>query len=348
MTLRLSCLAEVWLCIVISGFCTTRGWTDQVASGHEAGQGRTQSKTVRHEPDADCFGAQAVASGIGKAAINSSVVLKTVTREGRTVAFGTGTIIRRSGNVFNPHNRILTAEHVVRPEFGFPLDGTQIVAVGSDGVELGQIATIETAREVVPAGRVLTRNPKHSLKYPLVDVDFMRRDMAVVSIVWPSSEGWVPFDRREGLEIASVQDSSLLAGRFDRPGGVEVGVSGAAVLDDTGRVVGVMVAKINTDLITHETRAVSSGNSLEQSKDFMPGLRAEAANLQRRNTGAVAPVIDPVLLGALHEAGRNVTANSAGVRDTIRGARMAAYPLGGCIAFEGVIQAMFPGGHNSP
>lgn len=173
--------------------------------------------------DESCFDGQRVPEA-ERAALDAVVFLYVEGPDGRADRSGTGTIIRNSRTA-EGHDRILTVRHVV--QHALETHG-KIRVINRYGKYLGEArqdpATIlsksRLAQEVESA--VAGMNGDGAVLLDMVDV----RD-------------W--YDTISGLEIAPVY-RGILTGWFSDPAALMPGISGAALLNDHNRIIGVAQA----------------------------------------------------------------------------------------------------------
>lgn len=299
------------------------------------------SLQMNHLHDRTCFGARIPDTGDGLS--RSSVALKAVTKEARTIALGTGTIIRDSADHANPHNRILTAYHVTRVIPLPKLEGLTIEVVGSDGTPLGTaVVSARAAKTPDFPHPKLVANAYASLgNQDVADVD-VSSDMAVLEMTAGPPGGWPAYDEREGIALASRQGRHMLTSLFSSPGGLEHGASGAGVIDDTDGLIGVVVASLSDDGLNTSRpyrRMVPAQNVLLRNGDTtMIGYSGSGALLAPIARGYMLPVMDRGILAALNGAGRTVHVDPSSAPGVSRGVRIAAYPQANCIYYHGIVE----------
>ncbi len=309
------------------------GWSQGAGSRADAGIGTT------------CFGPQVVSSPGDDLLSRASVIIKSVTREGRTVALGTGTIIRNSANEAIPRNRILTAYHVTQIAPLPDLDGMKLAVVGSDGVSLGEATIVERAQIrrdfAVPTS---IANAYASFSGHTVATTGASADMVVLAMTSPPPEGWASYDQREGIELSSRQDGQMLTGLFSEPGGLDKGASGAGVVDDTDRLMGVVLATLMHDgATTPATKLIPAQNGLVRNGDqTMIGYTGAGAVLASAARAYILPVVDKGVIAALNGAVRNIHVIDDPKPGLSQGVRIAAYPYANCIVYRGLVEVWNP------
>ena len=112
------------------------------------------------------------------------------------------------------------------------------------------------------------------------------------------------YRRMPGLELAPVQANRVFAGLFGSAskGGIEHGHSGGALVDDVGRVHGVLSASLTGPF---EREALASYNAFS----FDPASPASSqiqVDLPRHSISFMSPINDPQILKSLGRAGADV------------------------------------------
>lgn len=291
----------------------------------------------------NCFGSSAGSYPVSEKNMQSTVMIRIVTREGRTIAFGTGIIIHNSGDSDNHRNRIITAYHVTTTDPLPPLEDMVISLIAPEGITLGTAAVVQRSRfdpkiaepaELKMAYASRSRSAKRQLA--------VSTDMVVLAMIAPSEHGWRAFEERDGVELASMQSDQLLAGEFSSPGGLSHGASGAGALDDTDRVVGIVVAASEAPSVRSlgHTKIGYPNLLLRNGDHTMIGFTNEHTMLPALNRGFVLPVTDRGILLALNAAGKKVNAGRLGAVPIVMGATILAFPHAHCVAFRGFLEEL--------
>lgn len=245
-------------------------------------------------------------------------------------ANSTGFVVRGSGEPGDPENRIVTAWHSVdRATRG----GHGLIAIrNAAGVSIGRAEVVARGR----SGATTTRGRS-----------VPRGDMAVLAMRDFVAGGQAAYTAIEGVDLAIEQPGSVMTGIFERPGGIEPGASGSAVLDQQGRAIGVVIARDRVvesedDHLWAVKVTVEGGSPVRW---LGPGVAASPVRnvtLLARSEGFALPLGDSDILGALGAAASGVTSRSSWTdRAVIEDVTIPGYPLGTCIVFRGSVT---PGG----
>ena len=285
------------LCI-LSGGCVPATTPDAADAPFVIRNVRRPTGSARTDAGQGCFtgqmGAEEWAGRVAEASVR-------IDSEGSS---GTGSVIADSADASSPHDRILTAAHVVG-------DGTRISVYSSANEFLGYANVSATA-----SGNV---------------------DVAVLTMASSVSPS---YDRIEGVELDRVQSPGIVRGTFSEPAAIEHGASGAGVLDAQGRIVGVIVGKDRdvppekgTLLGDSYTRVSGGAYRWDSARSANVPERREV-RLPARGEAYAAPVSDAGILGVLGRAGEKV---SVGRSTSDRRVQVAGYPLTVCVLYKGTM-----------
>jgi hypothetical protein len=263
-----------------------------------------------------CFANQLAGHAAEAAIVRSMVVLAVVDAGGMVTMFGSAFVVRNSGSAGEPLNRMLTAAHVVDK---VPPGGAILLA-NAAGRQLG-FGKVAVAQ---PAGRM---SPEWGLEAP---------EVATLTIrLLPGMQA--TYRRMPGLELAPVQASRVFAGLFGSAskGGIEHGHSGGALVDDAGRVHGVLSASLTGPF---EREALASYNAFS----FDPASPASSqiqVDLPRHSISFMSPINDPWILKSLGRAGADVSVGShaAAFADGALRVRAVGFPGQVCRVSEGTV-----------
>ena len=232
-----------------------------------------------------------------------SVVYLIVSKDGDAMFQGTGFVVANSAGA-DRHASIVTARHVVEK-------AAKIEVVGSDGRVLGEAQTL--------GGPVGTTG---------IDAAVL-----AMEVLRDAAE----YDLIPGLLLASDQRKALLVGTFSVPGGAVGGLSGAPIIDQTGRVAGVFGHVLKDPSVG--TVSATAGNGPMHVRNRVPQTRQIL--LPERNVGFGMSLYDPILASRLGGAGRAVTQGGTRPDDAdIWPAQVPGYPGGSCVAYVSTFQAM--------
>ena len=263
-----------------------------------------------------CFANQLAGHAAEAAIVKSMVVVAVVDAGGLVKMFGSAFVVRDSGTAGEPLNRMLTAAHVVDK---VPAGGAILLA-NAAGRQLG-FGEVAVAQ---PAGRM---SPEWGLEAP---------EVATLTIrLLPGMEA--TYRRMPGLELAPVQASRVFAGLFGSAskGGIEHGHSGGALVDDAGRVHGVLSASLTGPF---EREALASYNAFS----FDPASPASSqiqVDLPRHSISFMSPINDPRILKSLGRAGADVHVGptAAAFADGALRVKAVGFPGQVCRVSEGTV-----------
>ena len=234
---------------------------------------------------------------------------------------GSGVIVGDSADASNPHNRILTAAHVI--------DAT--VAAG------GRIGIVTSSGKLVGSAHVVARSSATGTEAS-AGSPIPKGDQVVLAIDRFFSGGVAAYDRIRGVELAPRQSRHILTGIFATPGGIDGGASGGPVFDaETGKVSALMVRAERPKASMFDSVPWIAKVQVEggyASWDYLadkPLVRPESVNLPQRGAGFAEPVSDPVILSALGMGGSRVGTDNGPVRHV----KVFGYPLGICVLYSG-------------
>jgi len=249
----------------------------------------------------------------------STVLLVVADGKGGT-QFATGWVVKGSGVRGGLANAIITADHAVNTA---QRDGL-IAVVGPTGAAIGW-ATQEAA------GRQYTGSDG------LLGVSLTRGDIAVLRMRGFARGGADIFAKMDGIEIAQRQFTMILSGVFTSPGGIGGGASGAPVLDETGKAIGIVVGRINKNDTDMWVARVSVKGGVPVAM-IRPGVgpREREIRLPERSTGYIEPILDPAILGRLGPPGQNIEIHTARDARPIQ-VVIPAMPQGVCIVYRGTV-----------
>jgi hypothetical protein len=237
----------------------------------------------------------------------ATVFIAVVRSDGTLASEGTGFVVSgsRVGGAQGP--RIVTAAHVV-DGIDATRNGRRPVLFFSDGVQLG-----------LP--RTVVRGPRNDLSAG--GFDLVANDIAVLEIAsFANDAARRRFLALDGLPLAGGDD--ILAGETSRPLGAAWGFSGAAAIDPTGRVVGVLTG---ADFRDRTTLALASILDAAQSGTVVPRL----VTLPNRSLVIVEPLQSPDILHAL---GRSPEPKRSAPRTTVS---LVGFPLASCAATSAIV-----------
>lgn len=192
-----------------------------------------------------CFlnGIAHTAPSEGQAIERATIFIALVGSDGSLVSQGTGFVAAGSAGKTR-ESRIVTAAHVVEHEKEIA-DGARLMAFFSDGAVIGSLRLVAAA-------------PKHALA--IGDFAILADDVAVVEIAqFVDQRTRGRFARLRGLPIAG--DDAIRVGEASDPIGAIWGFSGAAAVDDKGRVVGVLTGASFRGRVTMELGSVQEANA---------------------------------------------------------------------------------------
>jgi len=263
-----------------------------------------------------CFANQLAGHAAEAAIVKSMFVVAIVDARGEVQMFGSAFVVRDSGTVGEPLNRMLTAAHVVD---NVPAGGAILLA-NAAGRQLG-FGEVAVAQ---PAGRM---SPEWGLEAP---------EVATLTIrLLPGMQA--TYRRMPGLELAPVQASRVFAGLFGSAskGGIEHGHSGGALVDDAGRVHGVLSASLTGPF---EREALASYNAFS----FDPASPASSqirVDLTRHSISLMSPINDPWILKSLGRAGADVHVGptAAAFADGAVRVKAVGFPGQVCRVSEGTV-----------
>jgi hypothetical protein len=262
-----------------------------------------------------CFGHQLEqnASEIGpKERVLESSVFIYVSKGDGLADTGTGFVVRNSSTLGDPHNKIITALHIV--DILKENDNNSTASVfSSKGEYLGEFKLVAHNIYSLPhevLSNVLENKSNNisirTAVQPLVRVNASTRSLPDVAVLQ-----WVPpvsflyfyfypdvrvFNSIRGLDISPVQANSYIRGDFgsSRTVGITSGFSGGAVIDAEGRVHGIISAGLGYDSVPIQSRNVRSNSMTLQ---MMPRYSQEM----------VHPLGDIAIRAALGQAGQGIS-----------------------------------------
>ena len=173
----------------------------------------------------------------------ATVFIAAVAPDGTLASEGTGFVVSDSADGGTQGSRIVTAAHVIE-DIDTTHDGERWSVFFSDGLPLGE-----------PLGeprKVLRGKPR---ELSVGGFDLVENDIAVIEIT--SFNNIAARDRfiaLQGLPLSGGDD--ILVGESGQPPGVSWGFSGAAAIDPSGRVAGVLTAAEFRDRVTLELGSI--------------------------------------------------------------------------------------------
>lgn len=250
-----------------------------------------------------CFAASGVEAPSGV------VHLVVARNNGQITQRGTASVVRGSAAPGEPY-RIITAAHVIGPAIEAPDD--QVVRVLlPNGHEIG------TARPLALAEpwRAAEQN------------DPARRDLAVLAmdrfIDAPARAAYLGL---AGLPLAPVQRAdSILRAPVTTPAGIAPGASGSPVLDEQGRIRGVLTKVQAAEGTRHVALA---GRITGGVGEGIP------ATLPASSLGVADPVSSPAILHALGAAARRVEVGPRPGRRDVFAASIPGFPHLRCVVYR--------------
>jgi hypothetical protein len=249
----------------------------------------------------------------------STVLLVVADGKGGT-QFATGWVVKGSGARGGLANAIITADHAVSTA---QRDGL-IAVVSPTGAAIGW-ATQEIS------GRQYFRTDG------LFGVSLTRGDIAVIRMRGFARGGADVFAKMEGIEIAQRQSTMMLSGVFTSPGGIDGGASGAPVLDESGKAIGIVVSRMNKNDTDMWVARVSIKGGVPVAMIHPGGEQKEREiRLPERSTGYIEPILDPAILGRLGPPGQNIEIQTARDARPIQ-VVIPAMPQGVCIVYRGTV-----------
>jgi hypothetical protein len=263
-----------------------------------------------------CFANQLAGHAAEAAIVKSMVVVAVVDADGTVKMFGSAFVIRDSATVGKPLNKMLTAAHVVN---NVPTGGAILLA-NTAGRQLG-FGEVTAAQ---PSGKM---SPEWGLEAP---------EVATLSIQLLTGME-ATYRQIPGLELAPVQANRVFAGLFGSTskGGIEHGHSGGALVDDAGRVHGVLSASL-TGPFEREVLASYNAFSFDPAS---PAASQMHVDLPRHSIGFMSPISDPQILKSLGRAGADVHVGSNAAAFAEGALRMNAvgFPAQVCRVSEGTV-----------
>jgi hypothetical protein len=263
-----------------------------------------------------CFANQLAGHAAEAAIVKSMVVVAVVDIGGVVKMFGSAFVIRDSGTVGKSLNKMLTAAHVVD---NVPAGGAILLA-NAAGRQLG-FGEVAVAQ---PSGKM---SPEWGLEAPEVAILTIRLLTGMEAT----------YRRMPGLELAPVQANRVFAGLFGSASksGIEHGHSGGALVDDAGRVHGVLSASLTGPF---EREALASYNAFS----FDPASPASSqiqVDLPRHSISFMSPIHDPHILKSLGRAGADVLvgSNAAALADGALRMKAVGFPRQVCRVSEGTV-----------
>ncbi len=262
--------------------------------------------SLANAPAENCFGAEARADP----AVDSILHLTIAPAEGTVVARGTGFIVRGSAGP-DGLARIVTAAHVIAPVIEQP-GRLRVHVTLADGRLMGEAQLLATAVPWDPRQR-------H---------DASLRDLAVLALVPAGPAVAAQWRGMAGLPLAPVQRAdSVLRGRFADPAGPDFGASGSPILDETGRVRGVLTKLQGREAVA---ATLMTGGGRLQPHGVWTGQALPRASLAIGDPLSAAPV-----LAALNMAGQGVRTQVAEDRHAAAPMTLAGFPQMLCVRFRG-------------
>jgi hypothetical protein len=263
-----------------------------------------------------CFANQLAGHAAETAIVKSMIVVAVVNADGLVKMFGSAFVIRDSGTGGKSLNKMLTAAHVVD---NVPAGGAILLA-NTAGRQLG-FGEVAVAQ---PSGKM---SPEWGLEAP---------EVATLSIrLLTGMEA--TYRRMPGLELAPVQADRVFAGLFGSAskGGIEHGHSGGALVDDVGRVHGVLSASL-TGPFEREVLASYSAFSYDPAS---PALSQIHADLPRHSISFMSPINDVQILKSLGRAGADVHvgSNAAAFANGALHMKAVGFPKQVCRVSEGTV-----------
>lgn len=278
---------------------------------------RVLDEAERSGASPTCFHEQLEASPWGDAIGRASVSLSVLDGGGKVVGFGSGMVVRGSGMPGDPHNRIVTARHVSDPLAAGP--GRFVSILSSAGVTLGS-ATLAAIADPAPMEGAVRGG-----------------DVAVLRMT--SFPGGDPtgYDAIEGMDLAPVQSRAVLTMEASGPG-IGIGASGGGVVAADG-LMGVVTSRLPD--LPGPAVELPFVRIEEARKAGSLGAAVRPLSLPVQSRGYMEPLRSPAVLAALNGAGAQVSVSEEPL--PAMEAVVAAFPGGGCVAYEGTVEAYVPG-----
>ena len=231
-----------------------------------------------------------------------------VAPDGTLASEGTGFVVSDSADGGTQGSRIVTAAHVIE-DIDTTHDGQRWAVFFSDGMPLGEPRTVlrGTTRELSVGG-----------------FDLVADDIAVIEIAsFKSAAARDRFFALQGLPLSGGDD--ILVGESGQPPGVSWGFSGAAAIDPSGRVAGVLTAAEFRDRVTLELGSILDAHS-------NGGAVSRPVILPGRSLVVLEPLSNPDILRVL---GRSPEVRGSGLRTTVT---IAGFPAASCAATSATVE----------
>ena len=268
----------------------------------------TQPASAPAPRDTSCF-LGTIAHPQSKAIADSTVFIAVVRADGTLLSQGTGFIAAGSAALGTTGPRIVTAAHVAVPQETMP-DDARFMIFFSDGEPIGE-------------PRVVASGEMHSVSLGSFDID--ADDIAVLEIArFTTDTARTRFNRLAGLPIN--RDGVLRVGEASEPIGAIWGFSGAAAVDQQGRVIGVLTGADFRGRVTLELGSIEGAN-------MAGGPLTRPVTLPRRALIVVEPLHDDAILRAL---GPGVTHQ---IEPSAAATVMAGFPLASCASTNAVLES---------
>ena len=250
---------------------------------------------------------------------------------------GSGFIVHDSGDASDPHNKMLTAVHVVDARPAVPGEGSGAAVLPDPPGLPGSVTVTAYNGKVIGEAEVVVRGLRRDERIP-DGRDVPRGDEAVLRMKVFYEGGAAAYDLIRGADLAPVQSDRLLVGLFSDPGGVDHGASGTMAVDGDGQVAGLL---IRTDTISAGSASpmwqvrqkVTAGTNVWSLDNggLVPGTTEIA--LFTRSWAFAEPITDGDVLAALGAAGFAVDRKRHG--SSAISVQAPGYPLGHCVLYRG-------------
>ena len=268
----------------------------------------TQSANAPDPRDTSCFLGR-IPHPQSKSIADATVFIAVVRADGTLLSQGTGFIAAGSGALGTMGPRIVTAAHVAVSREAMPEDARSMIFF-SDGSPIGE-------------PRVVVSGETKSVSLGSFDIDV--DDIAVLEIAsFTNNAARQRLSKVAGLPIN--RDAVLRVGEASEPIGPVWGFSGAAAVDQQGRVIGVLTGADFRGRITLELGSIERANMAGR-----PLTRP--VTLPRRALIVVEPLHDDAILGAL---GPGVTHQ---IQPSAAAAVMAGFPFASCASTTAVLES---------
>ena len=244
---------------------------------------------------------------------DATVFIAQLKSDGSLASVGTGFVVRDSADGSTQGLRILTAAHVIDDTATIG-EGGRLAILFSDGMPLGIPRTVirGVTQEVSVSG-----------------FDLVENDIAVIEISsFYEHSARARYLELHGLPLTGSDD--ILVGESSGPLGASWGFSGAAAIDPTGRVLGVLTDADFRDRATVELASIIDAN---QNGNAVP----RRVVLPARSLVVIEPLRDPNILRAL---GRSSEARESGPRTTVT---LAGFPSASCAATSATVEPINSG-----